>query len=109
MKIGEWVEEALVELGFDGERAKRVALRMPKFMRSGEVEDVLNIEGVDYESLEGLRLFLSSLGRVLLTEGKDGEEALSRILDELKGKGEALGLMVDWYRVVLKNGAGLTI
>lgn len=109
VRIEEWLEEELVGSGFDREKAKKVALRMPKFMRSEEMENILNVEGMDYESLEGLRLFLSSLGRALLVEGKGGEEALSRMLNEFKDKGGALGLMVDWYRIALKNGIGLMI
>ena len=77
--------------------------RIPAYILRGD-PSALRVNDGDYESLEGLRLFLSEVGRSLLQEGEAGESAMSDLLSWMESEEGPRSMVAQWYRAMMKLG-----
>ncbi|MFP3283531.1 MAG: hypothetical protein RXP97_05645 [Nitrososphaeria archaeon] len=107
MNIEDWLREFLSPRMSEA-AVDRVISRVPGHLLRGD-PSALSINASDYESMEGMRLLVSELGRSLLEEGEAGSAALSEILRWMESGGESRAMIARWYRMTLKMGRGLEI
>ncbi len=107
MDIGSWLREFLSSR-MDEEAIARVLSRIPPYLLRGD-SSAIGLEGTDYESLEGLRLLLSVVGRALLDEGEAGIPSLADLLSLIESGGGARSEVVRWYRSILKVSRGIEV
>ena len=93
MDIESWLREFLSSR-MDADRVERVISRIPAHILRGD-SSALYIDGGDYESLEGLRLLLSEIGRSL-------PSAISDMLSWMESSGGPRSMTAQWYRSVMR-------
>jgi hypothetical protein len=98
--IESWLREFLSSR-MDADRVERVISRIPAHILRGD-SSALYIDGGDYESMEGLRLLLSEIGRSLLQEGDSGASAISDMLSWMESSGGPRSMTAQWYRSVMR-------